>query len=440
MKFNFLFILFFIPAYGIFSGGNDHDEPHLHCTGSVTLKDIVECVIDHSPEYKSSRLELNVIKGRKIAAGYFFPSNPQVSLMQSYRKQTQNQGEFTGLQSSVNGEVMLSQEIYIGGQRKGRLDVADKEFASQVRRVTVMEREMIYNALVASLMYFSLIEELRLSENLYSLAKDIYEVAKARSEKGLAAPIDTDIAEAELVKMKRFFLLTKRKTELAKGNLTVMMGIPFHASIELLEKPKNPVFQNMSVDRLTEEALKVRAEIQASEADILTQDSKITLLKKETIPNLTISGFLQRDGFNENVIGGRLSLPLKIFRDNSGELLEELSRKQQLINKAEVSRHTIRYEVIKSISGYNSLKEEYESYSEELLQRIDKDLDSIKKALLNGRINVREALMSQQSLIGTKISYIQSKTDFAIASIEVIRASGIPFTDYLNSESKKEIK
>ncbi len=431
------FILLFIPIFGIFSSSQDHEEPHLHCTGNVTLKQIVECVLDHSPEYRSSRLELNVIKGKKIAAGYLFPSNPQFSYMQSYRKQTQSEGLVTGgLVSSVNGEILLSQEIFIGGQRKGRLDVADAEFAAQVRKVTVMERETIYNALVASLMYFSLMKEVKLAGELHGLAKDIHTVAKARAEKGLSAPIDADIAEAESIRMNRFYLLTKRRLDVAKGNLTVMMGVPFSAALELVGEPEDPAFQNMNIATLTDEALKVRAEIQASEAEIITQESRISLLQKEKIPNLTISGFVQRDGFNENVIGGRFSLPLKIFRDNSGELVEEISRKEQLINKAEVSRHSIRYEVIKAISSYNSLKEEYGSYSEELLEKIDKDLDSIKKALLNGRINVREALLSQQSLIGIKISYVQSKTDFAIATAEVIRACGIPFSEYLESSKK----
>ncbi len=439
MKF-YLFLLF-IPIAGIIPENSNHDEPHLHCVGNVSLKQIVECVLDHSPEYKSSRMELNVIKGKKIAAGYLFPSNPQISYMQSHRKQTNNTELFSGgLQSSVNGEILLSQEIFIGGQRKGRLDVADSEFAAQVRRVTVMERETIFHALVATLLYSSLLKEVRLAEELSELAKEIFTVAKARSEKGLSAPIDADIAEAESIRMNKLLLIAKRKLDLAKGNLTVMMGIPFYSDLNLIGEPRDPSFQNSDIAILTEDALKVRAEIQASDADIVAQESKISLLKKERIPNLTISGFIQRDGFSENVIGGRLSVPLKIFRDNSGELIEEVSKKEQLKNRAEVSRHTIRYEVIRAVSNYHSFKKEYQSYSNALLEKIDTDLNSIKKALQNGRINVREALLSQQSLVGVKISFVQSKTDFAIATAEVIRACGIPFSEYLESAFKEQNK
>ena len=54
--------------------------------------------------------------------------------------------------------------------------------------------------------------------------------------------------------------------------------------------------------------------------EVRTAQKRIELLKREAIPNLTVSAYLQRDGFNENVVGARASVPLRVWRDNSGEV------------------------------------------------------------------------------------------------------------------------
>ena len=78
-------------------------------------------------------------------------------------------------------------------------------------------------------------------------------------------------------------------------------------------------------------------------------------------------------------------------------------------------------------TNYNSLKIELENYSPELMGRINEDLHSIRKAILSGQMNIRDALLTQQSLISLKLSYIQSKLEYYLSIVEVLRASGLPF-------------
>lgn len=56
------------------------------CVGKLGIFRIVECVLYHSPEYKSAKLEIGVQEGRRKIATYYTPSNPYLSISQAARK------------------------------------------------------------------------------------------------------------------------------------------------------------------------------------------------------------------------------------------------------------------------------------------------------------------------------------------------------------------
>ena len=96
----------------------------------------------------------------------------------------------------------------------------------------------------------------------------------------------------------------------------------------------------------------------------------------------------------------------------------------------EVNQHTIKFEVIRAVSNFNSLREETKNYPQELMKRVDEDLLSIKKALSTGQMNIRDALVAQNSLVTLKLSYIQSQSDYDLSKIELLRSVGFPLLQY----------
>ena len=111
--------------------------------------------------------------------------------------------------------------------------------------------------------------------------------------------------------------------------------------------------------------------------------------------------------------------------------MESEARKEQALTDLEVNQHTIKFEVIRAVANYNSLKEEYKNYPLELMRKVDENLLSLKKALSTGQINIRDALVAQNSLVGLKLSYIQTKSDYDLAKIELLRSIGFPLAQYI---------
>ena len=256
-------------------------------------------------------------------------------------------------------------------------------------------------------------------------------VVQGRSDKGLAAGIDADIANAEVSKSSRLLNSALRKRDGAKGNLTVMMGVSFDLPLSIIDTVPDIQLNTKNTEELIVSALKQRTEVDSGVLEVRTAQKRIELLKREAIPNLTVSAYLQRDGFNENVVGARASVPLRVWRDNSGEIVESEARKEQALTDLEVNQHTIKFEVIRAVANYNSLKEEYKNYPLELMRKVDENLLSLKKALSTGQINIRDALVAQNSLVGLKLSYIQTKSDYDLAKIELLRSIGFPLAQYI---------
>jgi outer membrane protein TolC len=294
-----------------------------------------------------------------------------------------------------------------------------------------MERDTTAQALSAAVFYKNSLEEYKITEFLYQNSQDMAKVVQGRAEKGLAAGIDADIANAEVSKISRLLNSAIRKRDGAKGNLTVMMGVNYDLSLSIIDSIPDIQLNTKNTQELISTALKQRTEVDAGVIDVRTAQKRIELLKRESIPNLTVSAYLQRDGFNENVMGARASIPLRVWRDNSGEIVESEARKEQAMTNLEVNQHTIKYEVIRAVTNFNSLREETKNYPQELMQKVDDDLLSIKKALGTGQMNIRDALVAQNSLVSLKLSYIQSQSDYDLAKIELIRSVGFPLMQYV---------
>ena len=152
-----------------------------------------------------------------------------------------------------------------------------------------------------------------------------------------------------------------RDYEAQKINLTVMMGVSNREDISILDQVSPPILDNKDQSELIDYAFTHRPEVGVNESMIKMRAKQLDLLHKEKISNPTISAFSQRDGFMENVIGAKVSIPLRVWRNQSGEIQEGQYRLKQAESISEVNRHTIRSEVLQAVSSYKSLEKELET-------------------------------------------------------------------------------
>jgi cobalt-zinc-cadmium efflux system outer membrane protein len=245
--------------------------------------------------------------------------------------------------------------------------------------------------------------------------------------------VDADVARAEATRLAVAELEAERRWLVARAAVAAV--VPGGAEIDVsggLDLPawlEGPPADGSSAD-LEAQALRLRGEIAASQMERLVLEHQVTLLRRERIPNPTLSGFVQRDGFGERVVGIGLSIPLPlpapIGRTHAGELAETLARVRAAESSVELARRRVRLEVADALAGLRARRAALALYDDRLLTRARADLTALREGMGSRQVNWREGIVAQRSLIELLSGSMEARHGLVQASIEIRRVVGLP--------------
>lgn len=397
-------------------------EPSGSCS-PINRANLVRCALEASLMSKAQRQGLEAIEGRQEAASPVLPSNPVLALSGARR-------ESTGQGPVINWYATLSQEIEISGQRAAKKHAADAEKEAQEKIVTMTEREA---AAAAWRAYFEVIaarEAVRLSEELEALTGKVAAATKAAADKGLLSGIEADVADVMHVRVVQEKLAATRREKQATAALSSLMSLdPRRAAA--VEGDLSPLADvEAFATKQNPRALDERPEVQALEAAGRAQEARASMYRRARIPNPTVSVFIQNDGFNERVFGLGLSLPIPLpqplGRTYAGEIIEADALARMSKTQADEARREIRLELANAIAAYASLRAQNEIYTADRMGRAEQSLRAIATEIEEGRLAVRDALLSQQAFMDLRRAALDAKTNLALGSIDLAQSAGYP--------------
>lgn len=408
--------------------------------GPLDAAAAVRCALAGSPEVRLARQELAVLAGKRRSAGVLLPSHPVLTASVADRRL------FSGAPQAsqapvVNWYVTLAQELEIAGQRGARLAEADAETAAQLRRVAVAEQEVAADALAAYYEVLAAGEEARLAAELSRVADALATASAARAGEALLAPVDADVARAEAVRIALGRFEAERRQSAAQADLAALLGQagPVAVTGSLDEPVPAPpadgsadVSADVSIEDAVRGALLLRGELGAAEQERSVRLARVRLQQRLRAPNPTVSLFAQSDGFSERVLGGGLSLPLvlpaPLGPSRAGEIASARAQAEQADTTLEQLRRRVRQEVTRALQAEQTYARELQLFPADLTARARTDLAALGEALAAQKVAIREALLSQRSLIELLQAHIRSRLAFALARVERLRATGRPLT------------
>lgn len=390
------------------------------CNPPLDRSSVVRCALARSAELKKAEADLAATRARRIAAGLWLPSNPTVELYVA--------GRFADDLSAFNPAVTLSQEVEIGGQRGARLGVVDAEVAAQERRVAAIRREVAAKALRA---YFDLLAASAIAafgQELDAQSSLLERLIESRARSELLSPVDARLARAEAVQLRLDALSAQASGRRASAALAALLGqtvkeVEVRGELTALPPPPG------DVDALVARALSVRGDVAAAGAERAVLARREELLRRERVPNATISFFVVRDGFGENVIGGTLGMPVPlpapVGRTNAGEIAEVQA--QAVAAEAELDdvRGRVRGEVLDAAIEAASRAAELAAFPPSLVAQAHEDLHALTERVSQGRIPIEAALGMQRVLVDLLRKHLEAQHAAALASVELARAAGL---------------
>jgi cobalt-zinc-cadmium efflux system outer membrane protein len=262
-----------------------------------------------------------------------------------------------------------------------------------------------------------------------ALATSIAEATQSFADRGVIPGLDADLADITASRARQARITAEGRVATSRAVLASLLAISTESLV--VEGELEPL---RDVDAKARHAGDPqRPELQALEWEARSFEAKSRMYERQRIPSLTLSGFVQNDGFNERVLGVGLSFPIPlpspVGRTYAGEISE--SRASARAVRAEVAnaQSVLRRETVVALAELEARVGERDAITPDKYTRAETTLTTLSNEVKAGRISARDAFVAQQTLIDVLQGRVRARHAACLASVEVARTASLPLED-----------
>ena len=386
----------------------------------LTLEQAVKMAAERNLELKAKKEELGIAEGRLIRANLLIQFNPEIEGDLSNRRlETSSDGSNRNV---PQGGVTLSQEFEIAGQPQYRREAANRNLEKVKLEIADFERVLRFRVAEIFLKLANVREKIRQAEHIVDLRGRLYEAAKTRLSLGDIPEVQLTTAEFELNRSKSDLITLQRKYEDILSGLKSELVIGQDEKVELASSlPRQPF--SLSLDDLLK-AVEKRPDLAAIDQDRKVAEAEELLTRAERIPNIKVGAFYAKDD-KDNIVGGKITIPIPFFDRRQGEIRQALARK----SIAEIKYVNLHQAAIKALrAAYEKFKlseRELGLYPAEAMKRFEENLELYQKAYQEKQIELAEAILFQNQVLEARLKFIDALTNYNLSLAELKFQAGI---------------
>jgi len=386
---------------------------------AMTVEEAVQQALKHNPDLQTLKLEEDSASGQLEKARLLLISNPTVEGNISKKKRPP--GEVGD--AFTNYGFKLSQEFEIAGQRGSRIAVGENELARVQAGIKDKERFLISDVKDSFAKVLALKKKSGLARETVQLKEELLGYTRIKFQAGDISGLDVNLAEVELSKAKRELLLNEREYRESLLALQGFLGLPPDRSFALQgDLPSEaPVLPDRAA--LQETAYTLRPDAKSTLFEVEKTKAALRLAKKEVIPNVTLSGFYDRDELR-NVVGLGISVPLPLFNRKQAEKKEAYARAEGAKIKSEGLKKTIEREVEQAYSDLATAIEELTLFKKEIIVKAAENLNLLNLAFKEGKVGFFEVRLAQKDTIEVQFAYIEAQMRAQLALNAMEKTTG----------------
>ncbi|MDO8723163.1 MAG: TolC family protein [Syntrophales bacterium] len=375
----------------------------------LTVEETVQHALTHNPDLQALRLEEETADGQLEKARLLLINNPTIegNVSKKDRPEKEGSGKFT------NYGFKLSQEFEIAGQRSARIDVAEKELARVKSEIKDKERVLISDVKDAFTKVLALKKKSGLAREVVQLNEELLGYTKIKFQAGESSGLDVNLSEVELSKAKKELLLSEREYREAllalQGLLCLSPDMSFAVQGDL--PSESPVLPDKEVLKA---ALSRRPDAKASAFEVEKTLAALKLATKGASPNITLSGFYDRDE-RRNAVGIEMSIPLPLFDRKQAEKKEAYAKAGGAKIRSEGLTKALEREVEVAFSDLSTAIEELSLFKKEIIAKAVENLNLLNLAFKEGKIGFFEVRLAQKDTIEAQFDYIEAQTRAQLA-------------------------
>jgi cobalt-zinc-cadmium efflux system outer membrane protein len=387
----------------------------------LDLPTAIKIALERNLELKGKSEELGIAEGRMIKSKLFLQNNPELEADMANKRLKKPEEGFN--KNLFQPGVSLSQEFEIGGQPRYRREAAQRNLEKVTFEVSDFGRSLRFRITELFLKLLNGKAKINQAEQIVDLKNRLYEASKDRLAAGDIPGVQLAIAEFELNRAKSELISLQREYEELFSRLRTDLVLEKEESVEpvgdLIRAPLAA-----SLDELFKSALEKRPDLAALEQEKKVTEAEELLTRAERIPNVKFGMFYEKDD-KDNVVGGRVSIPLPFFDRKQGELREALSRKRIANLNYIQRRQALEKEVRAAFARFKLAERDLSYYPEGAMKRFDESLELYQRAYQEGAIDLADAIVFQNQVIEARLKFIDTLTVYNVSLAELKFQAGI---------------
>jgi cobalt-zinc-cadmium efflux system outer membrane protein len=406
-----------IAVLGTASGPWHEANAQTKTPGLIDLATALALARENSPLLETAQARLGEARGDVTTAGLLLVENPEVDFGAGRRSLSEGSGTTTDL------AVSLSQRFETGGQRRHRIFRAEADYSAAQATAVDVQRVVSHAVAVAFFEALTAAERTAVAGENAELAESLYEIADSRVKGGAAAPLELHGARIRLAEARRRLLQAELSQREAEIQLAMVIGIdPPHQFSLIGELPRAATLPTM--DGLLQEALVKHPSLNAAQSEINSSRAGVKLADAEAWPDISLGIGYERDE-GDDVVGGRVTVPLPLFNRKQGERARARSRERRAVAEQRTRRLEVEADVRRNYVRYEVALDSVREYDDAVLSAQEESLHLMQKMFEAGKIQYVEVVLLQRELLEGRMGYLDARLNLARSEVSTRAASGL---------------
>jgi cobalt-zinc-cadmium efflux system outer membrane protein len=384
---------------------------------AITVDDAVKTGLSNNNGLQILRIETDIIKGQIEKASLLLPSNPSIEGSISKKDKTLEDGggKYT------NYGLKLSQEFEIAGQRGLRIDITKKSLSKIALDIRDGERILTYDIKDTFSQALILRKKTELARDVVRLQEELLELTKEKYQAGSVSGLEVNLAEVEFSKAKKDLLSMERESRAILLALQGLMGMKPEPGFMVEGELSTDSFSLPDMEALKERLIALRPDLRAAALEVDRTERLIDLAKRESIPNVILGGFYDRDE-QKFEKGATISLSIPLFDRKQRERKEATARASQAKLRNAGLAKTVGREIENAYAGFASSLQELTIYKKEIVGKSLENLNLLNLAYKEGKISFFDLRSAQRGTLEIQFAYLDTilRAQNAIHSMEKV--------------------
>lgn len=270
---------------------------------------------------------------------------------------------------------------------------------------------------------------------------DLWEINKARYEKGLISSQELLEIETAVAQCNKDLITAEGVLEEAEDNLKIITNLIddpqlWDAKLELLDNPEVKVVEDVDLAEALEQAFKFRPDYRSAKIDLENHNIRIKKARNNMLPTLDLVGSWELNGLGKKYKAALRtdteykdwSAGFKFSKSLGGAEKTEYEQRKQEMEQALLSFKQLEQKIIQEVRDrLRKLKIQIRQVEAVRLAK-EKEIQNYKaqkERFYAGQINTHDMLEYQDQLSGAELDYVKALIDYNVAVIELHRVEGI---------------